>query len=68
MGLLQRFRCWLVGHRYETRTYDHRGKRTRIVKCGRCGSIDHSQTVVTSWNRARRRRWAREAARQVARA
>jgi hypothetical protein len=65
---VKRLWCQIVGHRYETRTYDHRGKRTRIVKCGRCSSIDHAQTLVVPWNRKARRRWARNAAREVARA
>ena len=67
MKRILRVVCLLVGHRYETETFDGRGRRVRLEKCGRCGDIDFDRMVVTPLNRQVRRRWARDAARRIAR-
>jgi hypothetical protein len=65
---IARLWCVVAGHDYRARNYDGRGRRITITKCERCAKIDHAQTRIVPLNRQVRRRWARDAARKVARA
>lgn len=64
---MRRLACLLAGHRWMVERFDGRGRRIQIAKCARCRRIDHSSILVTPLNRQVRRRWARDAARAVAR-
>lgn len=59
--------CWLVGHRFERKQFDGRGRRIEFVICTRCRHFDPDAVSVLPRNRTMRRRYARSIAREIAR-
>lgn len=64
---LRALRCWLLGHRFATKTLDGRGRRIQYERCTACGLVKAETMTVKPANRAMRRRWARSVAKELAR-